>query len=139
MSRFRATEKNMSLFLFLAGLVLILLTSNACATTTIPPLEKRLNKLMERLTTRLMLTEQQVKLIRPIMRDYLKKRNGILKKYRDKERELVFEMRMELKNLELETEKRLEPILTVFQMKEYKKLKIEQREKIRQKRKKRMF
>lgn len=94
--------------------------------------DKTPDQIISVMKDRLGLTEEQEAQIRPIMEEHIKKRDVIVQKYKGQGRQGRRSLRNELQELRKATENQLEMILTEEQMKEYRKLQEEERQKVRE-------
>ena len=95
------------------------------------PEGKTANEFISVMKTRLNLTEKQEIQVYPIIHKEFEKRREIFERHRGQGRQGMQSLKNEMQELQITTEKKLEKILTQEQMKEYRKLRDEERQKLR--------
>lgn len=92
---------------------------------------KTANEFISVMKTRLNLTEKQEIQVYPIIHKEFEKRREIFERHRGQGPQGMQSLKNEMQELQITTEKKLEKILTQEQMKEYRKLRDEERQKLR--------
>ncbi|GBC63289.1 hypothetical protein DENIS_4283 [Desulfonema ishimotonii] len=98
--------------------------------------KKNPEQIVSEMKTRLSLTDDQAEKILPVIESQTEKGQALFEKARSQGREGRKAMRSEMQALARDTEEQLSAILTDDQMTEYKKMREEQRQKMRQRMKK---
>lgn len=93
--------------------------------------DSRLERVMQELTDRLSLSEEQVGRIRPVLDEQSDRMAALWKKAGERGPEGMGSMRGDMERIMKETEEKLEKILTADQMREYRKMVEERRERMR--------
>lgn len=90
-----------------------------------PPV-KTVGQVVEEMSSRLNLTEEQKAQVRPILEEQRKKRAAIMEEYRDQGRGARVYMQDDMEALEIDTQVKFAQVLTAEQMEEYRKMVAEQ-------------
>ena len=112
--------------------VLLIMFLAGCSTTSGQGLRSRQSvkptaQILQEMTSRLNLTEEQRALVRPILEEQQEKGAAIMEKYRDQGRGAKVYMRDDMEALQLDVQLKLAGALSEEQMKEYRKMVAEQK------------
>lgn len=112
--------------------VFLIMSLAGCSTTFGQGLRSRqsvktTDQIIQEMTFRLNLTEEQKAQVRPILEEQREKKAAIMEKYRDQGRGAKVYMRDDMEALELDVQLKLAKVLTEEQMKEYRKMVAEQK------------
>jgi Spy/CpxP family protein refolding chaperone len=112
--------------------VFLIISLAGCSTTSGQGLRSRQSvkttgQLVDEMSSRLNLTEEQKAQVRPILEEQREKRAAIMEQYRDQGRGAKIYMQDDMEALELETQVKLAKVLTEEQMKEYRAMVTEQK------------
>ena len=112
--------------------VFLIISLAGCSTTSGQGLRSRQSvkttgQIVEEMSARLNLTEEQKAQVRPILEEQREKRAAIMEQYRDQGRGAKMYMQDDMEALELETQVKLAQVLTDEQMEEYRAMVAEQK------------
>jgi hypothetical protein len=129
--KIKTSFKNLALTLVLAGFACFSGRAQSSAPAAdFPPAG---TSIMARITERLSLSKEQQAKVEPILKESFTKRRAILEKYKGQSGlRALRPLRRELEPIQKETDQKLEAVLTKEQMKEFKKLREETKDEVRE-------